>query len=269
MSAPWIIPRFTVPSLSVALLVIAVASPTAAQTGPCPPTCAGTGHEVYSEVQFVGVPGHDIYNLGPNFFLDQSHADAQGSARGIVDLSAGTLKAVASSNGSSGAGIITLGTDRFTLGGLAFGTPVNLTAHLVADGTGLIQEDGASMQAMIQLGLFGGANTFQLLTFQSNNNAPLNQLFNIALSSNFNFTALSGTPFLFTYFLRLQSGNGAGSQLDFLNTARLTFDTPSGATLSSEGGFAAAAVTVPEPATLLLTATGIAAMAALRRRRTG
>jgi hypothetical protein len=249
----------------VSMLIAAV--PALAQTGPCPPTCANPSTPVYAYVQLMSHPNGNFYDLDAPFFLDQAYSDLNGSSRGIADLATGTLRAGAASYGLSGPSVIVGGVDVFTIGGATAGTQVAVTANLVATGTGLIESPFASMGSMIQLGFPGGANNFSRFVFQAPGNVPLNTLFPILHTAAFSFIATVGSPFTLNYFLRLDSGNGGGNALDFMNSAHLSFTLPVGANVTSVAGFSAGVSAVPEPSTLVLVVGGIALLVGAQRRR--
>jgi hypothetical protein len=59
----------------------------------------------------------------------------------------------------------------------------------------------------------------------------------------------------------------AGTDLDFLHTARLVLDLPPGVSVTSDGGFSAAGgAAIPEPSSALPLATGLGLLARLRGR---
>jgi hypothetical protein len=228
-------------------------------------TLAGTrplaaGSSTYAEVTFFGQQTVDQFQTTPPFILDLSHGDSQGSGRGIADLPDGLLKAQSTASADS-TQFTTIATavDQFTLAGLPAGTPVEVTATLVAHGTGLIPQPFESGTAMVQIqqGVGGIPVDFQIKTFQADISAPENQVFPIDLSASITFQANIGTAFPLLYFLRLDTNHG--TDFDFLSTAELRFDLPAGVTVSSEGGFMQAAV--PEPSGWVLL--GIGAMGLL------
>jgi hypothetical protein len=247
--------------LCAAAAALALAAPALAQEGPCPPVCAGTGHEIYAEVWWIGRPNGDIHRISAPFFLDRSFTDAGGFARGIVDLAAGTLKAHVISQGEPGAAVTAHATDRFTVGGLAPGTPVFVNAVIIADGLGSIALNGNLVDAILSLGFPGGANDFDRALLQAGNHVDAATPFAVDLAANLGFVATVGTPFDFGYSLRIAAGSGpGGAELDFLHTARLGFELPAGATITSVGGFGSAVTAVPEPASLALVAAGLVAL---------
>jgi len=223
------------------------------------------GGPPYAEVTFFGATDHDIFQMSPPFILDQSFSDSNGSGRGIASLPSGQLKATATADpASTGFSAIATGVDTFTLGGLAPGTPVTITATLDAAGTGLIPIAGGSGSAMIQLGPFGGAQAFDRKVVQAGNQVPVDQTFFMNLFTSVPLNETVGTPFPFDYFLRLDAAN-LGASFDFLSTATLKFTLPQGVTISSEGNYSPASV--PEPATVALVAPGLLALGAFRRWR--
>ena len=71
----------------------------------------------------------------------------------------------------------------------------------------------------------------------------------------------------FHFFARLNVGADDGQWGDFGSTAQLSVSLPAGYTFGSSSGVLLTASAVPEPATFALFGVGLAALAAMRRRR--
>jgi hypothetical protein len=156
---------------------------------------AAQQQSTYAEVTFFGQQTVDQFQLTPPFVLDLSHSDTLGSGRGVVDLPLGLLRATASATvDSTQFTTITTGVDQFTLGGLPVGTPVDVTASLVAHGTGLIPDPFQSGAVMVQIqhGVGGVPVDSKTLSFQAGVNLPQDQVFPIDLSASITFQATIG-----------------------------------------------------------------------------
>jgi len=249
-------------SLHALILGLSVLAAGVAQASPvlCPPTCpSGPPH---GEATFFGASTKDFFELQAPYSIDLSYSDSQGAGRAAADPTSGVLKA--SSTASAGAPQFTAMatvSDVFTLQG-SYSGPVPVTAILSGSGTGLIPIAGESLTALVSFqGPALPISPFDKRVFQAGTNAPLDTSFPISLSASGSFTEAIGVPFQLDYSLRLDTRDT--TSLDFLSTANLGFNLPTGVTISSLGGF----TPVPEPATFWLTAYGLVVMTAVSSRR--
>lgn len=175
--------------------------------------------------------------------------------------------------------------DQLTFQNLSAPTPI--TFHLIADGTGLLPTtliDDQTFVGVAQLILsnaFGGAPPIGITDNPGINvnistqcgtpfplclQEPADTTFPLAFDFTQTRLVTNGTPLDFA--LEMQLFGAQGAQLDFLNTARLVFDLPPGASVTSIGGLSATGtLPTPEPttATLMLLALALLALSSPAR----
>jgi hypothetical protein len=245
--------------------------------GGCPP---------YGQVIFfgAGVTGPNSVFEYEDPVLDFSPSTANGTLRGVVDLSQALVRTYAQAGDdgnpstNNGVSMNAVGVDLFTLHRLGAPSPDFFTFSVVftADGVGGIDTPGHSVGSYLSIRAdsvnggslgFTGGKLDDIRVLQAGNQVPVFQQFNVGLMTFANLSARLDEPFLLSFSLRTDVSER--SFLDFMHTARISFVLPEGVTVTSMGGYDSAGVpAIPEPSTwLLMMAAGVAFTARLARRR--
>lgn len=165
--------------------------------------------------------------------------------------------------------------DQFTVDGATIGQTISITAHLLVSGTvhisgNSLNANWATAFASIGTGWgasYGGISAFQDTASDATGYVFTNATIPLSAQASYTFDVVTGTSFQLSYGMRLNAnaagGSGDTTTADFLNTAVLSFDLPTGYTISSQGGFGV----VPEPAATLLLGIGLAGLAVAGWRR--
>jgi len=234
------------------------------EAGACPPTdiCFRTSNN----------------NLPLQDYSQDVHQTVVASASVTPD----SIKLFADSNNSGGDGVYVSFVDTYTLTGTAaqMGTQTTVTPMLNLTGTmaegsfgpinfgvggvhvkvGSFQQDTPDLLEQFRVVPFGPT-------------ADLNQTIkgitnNVDLTSEAPITVTYGTPFDVAYEVFI--GGSAHTIFDFSHTGKINFDIPTGAQLTSTGGYSQGAGPtpgVPEPASLLLLGSGLLAVLRIRKQR--
>lgn len=194
-----------------------------------------------------------------------------------ANATAGTLKGISYSGVENlGAGTSTYVQDTFTVSGPAAGSPITLVAHATLNGSlsagpSTTSAAGANVNTTIQAD-WGVPNlstpsTTQWYAYNLSNTyigpgfsaeaATIDQVLTITLD------ATAGSPFGLSYYLNTSAGGIASS--NFFGTAQLSFDLPTGTSISSDGGYFQTAV--PLPPAVWLFGSGLLGLVGIARRK--
>jgi hypothetical protein len=256
---------------------------------PCPLRAAAVA---ILDSTILGTPRVQIFSppTPPPISLNRTFSDSNGSYHAEMEdgpnqiVLKGLMQAGVPSQAS--AELINILDDQLTFQGLA--GPTVITFHLLADGTGLLPTTIINNQIFIgsaQLILssaFGGAppagvtdNPGINVNLSTACGTPfplcLQESANTRFPLDFDFTATrlvsNGTSLDFA--LEMQLFGLQGAELDFLNTASLVFNLPTGASVTSTGGLSeGGAVASPEPVSVLIVGFPMLLLGFGIRRRT-
>jgi hypothetical protein len=229
----------------------------------------------------LGAPRVQIFSppTTPAISLDRTFSDSNGSYHAVMEDGTnqialkGLMQAAVPSQAF--AELINIIDDQLTFQNLS--APTLVTFHLIAVGTGLLPTtliDDQTFVGVAQLILsnaFGGAPPTGITDnpgINVNISTQCGTPFPLCLQESadttfplaFDFTqtrlVTNNTPLDFA--LEMQLFGAQGAQLDFLNTARLVFDLPPGASVTSIGGFSSVGtLPTPEPPSIMILATAI------------